>query len=282
MEPDGPTQPREQVPRTAPSPADQRPAPTTPTEPVSYWAAAPPPERKRTRLLLLVTAWIVAVLFAWFYAVLKSRTSSGGDAFREGWLVGTFLAPFLFALILRVIWTRVVRRSDPGPRPVLGSGWVPLGAVILIGLNFISTAGTLVPPAAIDPNSVVRISPPFTLREASSETAGLAEEALKADKSVRSYAIREVVGEDGSVSMLLVADGALRSGELDGVAKGIQDASGLVPTTQSIGGRDVVVAVSEQIAVGAWIEEPAFISVYAADEATLRAIVEAILRAPRT
>jgi hypothetical protein len=280
MEPDGPTQPREQVPPTAPPPADQQPAPTAPTEPASHWAAAATEQGRRSTVPGWL-AWLVAPVVVGFNAFMASRTAGDpGTPRMLGYMVGAFLAPFVIALIARAVFVVLRRRTPRGA--ILRSPWLPLTATVLAGLSLAGNIASLAPPTAIDPNTVVRISPPFTLREASSETAGLAEEALKADKSVRSYAFREVVGEDGSVSMLLVADGALRSGELDGVAKGIQDAAGIVPTTQSIGGRDVVVAVGDQLAVGAWIEEPAFISVYAADEATLRAVVEAVLRAPKT
>jgi hypothetical protein len=226
-------------------------------------------------------AWLVALVVVGFNAFVASRTAgSPGSPRMLGYMVGAILAPFVIALIFRAVFVLLRRRTPSGA--ILRSPWLPLTATVLAGLSLAGNIASLAPPATIDPNTVMRISPPFALREASTETAGQAEAILKEDKSIRSYAIREVVGDDGSVSMLLVADGALRSGELDGVAKGIQDASGLVPTTQAIGGRDVVVAVGEQIAVGAWIEEPAFISVYAADEAILRAVVEAILRAPRT
>ena len=288
MEPEEPTPDEAAQPTAEPStagvtPLTDQPSPTTPPVTTS-WATPAPPDNKRESRPFLVFAWVLALALAAFLALLEYRTSSGGEGYRAGRAVGTFLGPFLLALVLRFIWTRFFMRSSTGPKPVLRSRWIPLGALILMAVNFAGDVGSLVPPAPVDANSAVRISAPFTLREAPPEMTDIAEASFKSLKSIRSYALREVVSEDGSISLLLVADGALRDreGAIEESARGVEEASGLKTTIESINGRKVAIAAGDTLAIASWIEEPLLFSIYAADRPTLDAVLQAVMTAPPT
>jgi hypothetical protein len=265
---------------------------TTGTDaPTSYWAApawaapATPTTPTRSSRILLVVIWALVILIAAGGALLAYRWGDGSEAYRQGRAVGTLVAPFLFAGLLRWLYVWLLaRRSGSDRKAVIRSYWVPLGALILIGLSFMGNASTLVPPAPVDATTALRISAPFTLREASPEATKLAESGFEAIESIRSYAIREVVGEDGSVGLLLVADGALqgREGAIEEAARGMEDASGLTATIEPVQDRRIAFATGNGLVIGSWIEAPLLFSVYATDRPTLDAMIEAVMNAPKT
>jgi hypothetical protein len=262
--------------------------------PPSYWAAAeappsseaapPPAGDPRTSRLLLAIVWIAALLLAGFYAVVVYRSSGGDAGFRFGRAIGTMVGPFLFALIVRFVWVRIITRKRAGQRSILRSPSIPLGAVILIGLNLVTNASSLVASGPVGPTGAIRISGPFSLRPASADSGAIAEAGFKGNRTIRSYEVREVVGEDGSLSLLVVADGPMedRTGAIESLARGIESASGLTATIEVIRDQRVAVAVGETLSIGGWIEEPFGIYVYAVSPTDLRQIIEAVLDAPRS
>jgi hypothetical protein len=251
------------------------------TEATSYWAAAPPEASPRSRRLLLAIIWIAALLLAAFYAVLIYGTSDGSDAYRFGRATGALVGPFLLALILRFVWVRLITRRRAGPRPILRSPWIPFGAVILVGLNLLANASTLVPRTPAQVVDAIRIDGPYSLRPASPETADIAAAGLKGNAGIRSYEVREVVGEDGSLSLLVVADGALseHDGAIESLARGMESTSGLTATIEVIRERRVAIAVGETLSIGAWIDEPFGFFVYSVTPTNLHRIIEEILDA---
>jgi hypothetical protein len=229
--------------------------------------------------------WLVAVALAGFNGFLAGRLAYGnsGTPRMLGYVVGTVIGPFLIALIARAILVVIRSRRQTGSRSILRSRWVPIGATILAGVSLATNIVSAAPLRPADPSSAMRISGPFTLREASPETARIADAGFKGDRTIRSYAVREVVGEDGSLSLLVVADGPItdRVGAIESVARGIESASGLTATIEPIRGRNVAIAVGETLSIGAWIEEPLGFFVYAVTPTRLHQIIEAILDAPR-
>jgi hypothetical protein len=276
-------EPRQPVGDEPPSATTSEPPPEGPAPP-SLWATPPPAGNPRTSRLLLAIIWIAALLLAGFYAVIVYRTSSGAEGFRLGRAVGTSVGPFLFALIVRFVWVRIITRKRAGQRPILRSPSIPLGAVILIGLNLVTNASSLVASGPVGPTAAIRISGPYSLRPASADTAAIAEAGFKGNRTIRSYEVREVVGEDGSLSLLVVADGPMedRTGAIESLARGMESASGLTATIEVIRDRRVAVAVGETLSIGAWIEEPFGIFVYAVTPTGLHQIIEAVLAAPRS
>jgi hypothetical protein len=273
-------------PADPPRPADPAlPPAEVPPEQPSHWAPSESAHRRAGRVVPLWLVWLVALALAGFNGFLAARlvygNSDSGRAF--GYVVGTVIGPFLIALIARTILIVIRSRRQTGSRSILRSRWVPIGATILAGVSLATNIVSAAPLRPADPSSAMRISGPFTLREASPETTRIAEAGFKGDRTIRSYAVREVVGEDGSLSLLVVADGPMndRVGAIESVARGIESASGLTATIEPIRGRNVTIAVGETLSIGAWIEEPLGFFVYAVTPTRLHQIIEAVLDAPR-
>ena len=275
MEPADPPQPLDLGPPRVEAPSDQ----------LSHWAPAVGPDDKPARVVPLWPAWLVALALAGFNGFLASRLAYGTSSSPRvlGSVVGTVVGPFLIALIARAILVLIRSRRPTGSRSVLRSRWVPIGATILAGVSLATNIVSAAQLRPADPSSAMRISGPFTLRAASPETARIAEAGFKGDRTIRSYEVREVVGEDGSLSLLVVADGPItdRVGAIESVARGIESASGLTATIEPIRGRNVAIAVGETLSIGAWIEEPLGFFVYAVTPTRLHQIIEAILDARR-
>jgi hypothetical protein len=264
-------------------PVDSTSPPGDSTPPPNLWAAAPDSASPRGRRVPLALAWGVALVIAGASALLAYRSGSGSEGYRLGLAVGSFVGPFLLALVLRAVFAWVRPGAGSARRPTLRSAWIPIGATIIAGLALSGRIVSLAPAAPVDPASAMRISGPFSLQEASADTRQIAEAGLKGNRSIRAYEVREVVGDDGSLSLLVVVDGPLRDGvgSIEGVARGIESASGLTGTIESIRGTNVAVAVGETLSIGAWIEEPLGFYVYAVTPTRLHAIIEAILDAPK-
>jgi hypothetical protein len=133
----------------------------------------------------------------------------------------------------------------------------------------------------VDPATAVRFGPGFAFREADPAVARQVAQAFAEEDSSGAHVVREVVGDDGSVSVLLIADLGLREGDMEDAARGIAEGSGLEARVDTIAGERVASATSGNVAVGAWIEAPLMLAVYARDEVTLRAVITSILATPR-
>src|SRR5215207_4516888 len=235
--------------------SDPEPGPSS-GPPESGWvvpardAPGRPPSRGVTVLM-----WLAALLFAGFAAWLNVRAAEGSDGYRAGVAVGAFLAPFLFSAILRLVVTRI--RWGRFDRAALRSHWVPLGAMVLVVLSTLGNLDKLALPAPVEASTAMHVSAPFTLREADAATVAEVEGLLTQDVSIRSVAVRHVVGDDGSVSLLVAADGRLRDGGISEVARGM--------------------ATGPNGVIASWIDSPLLLSVYAVDLTTLRAVVESVI-----
>jgi hypothetical protein len=235
------------------------------------------PIGRGVRILL----WLAALLFVGIFAGVRASAAEGTTAFRAGVVVGAFVTPFLLAFAFRWLVVRM-RRGQPGaPVGVVRSPWVPLGAIVIAFVAGASTLAAAAPPAPVDPATAVRIGTGFTLRDADPAVADQVAKAFAEERSSGAHVVREVVGDDGSVSVLLVADLGLREGDMEDAARGIADGSGLEARVDTIAGERVALATSGDVAVGAWIEAPLMLAVYAPDEATLRAVITSILATPR-
>jgi hypothetical protein len=260
-----------------PLPEPERPAPAAPA---SGWVVPELASREQAAdrpgsRVTLVLSWVAGLIIAGFGAWIATRDVAGSDAYRSGSAAGAFVTPFLIAA---GVWLVVVRlRSGRVGRAALGSPWVPLGGALLAGVLAAGRIGSMVPVPPVDAETAMRVSAPFTLRTAQESTILLATDLVSDEASIRSFAVREVVGNDGSVSVLLATDGGLRSGELDQVAAGIKESGGVEPTIESIAGLEVAVTVLPDGAIGSWIEAPILMSVFAADMVTLRAVIEAVV-----
>ena len=234
------------------------------------------------RRALTVLVWALAAAIVLGNALLVGRADGGAPGTPRfiGFVIGALAAPILLAAALRLILLVVRDRRRPTLKAILGSPWLPAATIVIAGLALVGSLATLRP---IDPQSAIRIGGPFSLRPASAETLQIAEAGFRGDRTIRSYEVREVVGEDGSLSLLVVADGPLqdRVGAIEAVARGIESASGLTATFETIRERRVAIAVGETLSIGAWIEEPLGIYVYAVTPSRLHQIIEAILDAPK-
>jgi hypothetical protein len=159
---------------------------------------------------------------------------------------------------------------------VVGSPWVPLSAIILALPSGLSALAT---PILVDPSIAARIGPGFTLRDA--EPAVVEEMTQGLTERVGDVVVYEVVGDNGSVSFLLIGDARVGPGHVYDLARGLADWFGLTPQLETVEGRSVATAVGRDVAVAAWVEAPLFLEIYAADEPTMRAVLESILRTPR-
>ena len=277
----GPMGPREDGPPSieAQTPvADPTAAPAT-----TAWVVPPttaPPSSALTNRTMLVIGWLIGIVVVGLLAWVRMRASTeSDDAYRVGVAIGAFIAPFLFAAGLRWLYLRL--RQTPPPRRILASGWTPIGAALLATLSAAGNIASLAPPPPADPALAVRVGPGFTLQEADQATADQVAQAFGGAESIGAYVVHQVVGDDGSVSVMLVADGRLRGDDANELARGVGDGSGLTPRIEEIAGTQVVIAVSPEYAIGAWTEAPLFLSIYAPDEPTLRAVVESVLVTPR-
>lgn len=239
----------------------------------------------RVSRVFLLVLWVGAVIGAAFVAVLASRRDDSTPGSPDWWayVAGGFMGPFLVALLARAAYVLVSRGRGFRDRPLLRSQWIPLGALLLTGVNLVGNAGALAPPPAVAPADAIRISGPFTLRAASADTQQIAAAGFKNDKTIRAYEVREIVGDDGSLSLLVVVDGPLRegAGAIEQVGRGIESASGLTATYETIRDRRVAIAVGDTLSIGAWIEQPLGVYVYAVTPTRLHQIIEGILDAPR-
>jgi len=277
--------------RTAVSPTTaETPPETTATPPETHWAA--PSEKDAVRrpdrpapIVVLVGLWAIAIVAAGLSALLASRRSgaTSGSPEAAGYVIGALLAPFVVALIVRAAIVLIRRRRGAVGGSVVRSEWVPLGALILTGVALVGNIAALGPLRPVAPADAIRISGPFTLRAASADTQRIAEAGFKNDKTIRAYEVREVVGQDGSLSLLVVTDAGLRdqAGAIEQLGRGIESASGLTATYETIRDRRVAIAVGETLSIGSWIEEPLALSVYAVTPTRLHQIIEAILDAKR-
>jgi hypothetical protein len=227
---------------------------------------------KPARRATLAVSWVAGLLLAGFGGWLAMRAAEGGTAYRWGIAFGATFTPFLIAALLRFAYVKL----RGGGRPVLRSPWIPLGGALLAAVTAAGALSSLAPAAPVDATTGMHVRTPFTLREADSATSQQIEQAVRKDPSVRSVAVREVVGGDGSVSVLMAADARMREGGIDEIAKGMQDSSGVEPTIFTIGGEEVAIVTGPQGSIGTWVEAPLLFSVFAPDTATLHAVIEAV------
>jgi hypothetical protein len=273
----------------APSPHDRDVAGTTPSEtappPPTGWvvpSTTAPPTSPRTRRAILIVSWSLAIVAAAFGALVAMGGAPGSDARRLGTGIGAFVSPFLFAVVLRWVVVRVMRGRPNAPVGVVRSQWVPLVALFIVVANLGGNLERLAPPAPVDPATALRVGPGFTLRPTDAATEQqIAAEYAKAEVLKGRYVIREVVGEDGSVSFLFVVDGGLREADISEAARGVGDASGIATRIEGIAGEQVALAIGTGFSIASWIEEPLALWVLAGDESTLRAVVESVLVTPR-
>ena len=234
---------------------------------------------RRARTVLV---WALAAAIVLGNALLAGRALGGtpGTPRFIGLVIGALIAPVLIAAVLRLVVLIARDRRRPGSRAVLRSTWLPVATMLIAGLALVGNLATLRP---IDPQSAIRIGGPFALRAASAETLRIAEAGFTGDRTIGAYEVREVVGEDGSLSLLVVAEGPLqdRVGAIEALGRGIESASGLTATYETIRDRRVAIAVGETLSIGAWIEEPLGLYVYAVTPSRLHQIIEAILDAPK-
>jgi hypothetical protein len=155
--------------------------------------------------------------------------------------------------------------------------------MVLAGLGIGGNIVAAALPGAVTPTDAIRISGPFTLREASEDAKRIAAAGFKNDKTIHDFEVREIVGDDGSLSLLVVVDGSLSgaTGEVEQLGRGIESSSGLTAAYETIRDRRVAVAVGDTLSVGAWVEDPLDLYVYAVTPTRLHQIIEAILDAPR-
>ena len=271
-------------PRSDPSPTEALPpsteSPAVAAPATSGWvvpAAAPrPPSRT-----FVIFAWIAAILIVGFLALIASAATGISTPRGVGRMIGAFIAPFLVALIARVVVV-LVRRGKPGaPVGVLRSPWVPLGAIAWAVLIGASSLPSIAPPTPVDPATALRVAAPFTITETDAATIQEMEALFGEDPTMGEIVVREIVGEDGSVSIIVVVDGQFRDEDPRELARGMEEGSDLTATVETIGGREIAVAHAPTASVGSWIEKPLLLSVYAPDEPTLRDVVGAVLAAPR-
>ena len=234
-------------------------------------AAPKPPSPLAFRL-----SWVTAVIVAGIAGRIAMVGAEGNLAYRWGVAFGTAVAPFVIAAVVRVGFYRLRYRSG-GIRTALRSPWFPLTAAVLAALMAAGSLRDIAPPPPVDAATAIHVSAPFTLRETDPATVQQVEAGLREDPSTRSVAVRDVVGADGSVSVFMAADISLKSDDIDEVAKGMQDSSGILPTIETIAGRQVAIVAASQGVIGTWTDAPLLFSVVAPDLPTLRAVIEAVI-----
>ena len=258
-------------------PAEPTPAADEPVPPVTGWVAptdpaAGGPARPAGRLALIV-AWVGALIVVGLVGLIRLRSTDDLSAYELGRLVGTLLVPIIFALIIRWIFVRV-----SGGGPVLRSLWTPLLTIGIAGLLFVGTIASLAP---VDPTPAMRVAAPYTLEEPDAASLAQITTGLRQEGFTGPIVVRMVHGVDGSTSVLYAMDSRVSAGDLDEIARGMTKDTGKSAVIESIAGTDVAISVGPDAAFADWVEAPLLVSVVAADEATLRAVVEAVLTAPR-
>ena len=246
--------------------------------PIDISSIAVPPAKpvpKPASRVTLVLSWVTALLIAGIGGWIAMRAAEGDTAYRWGVAFGTVAAPFLLAAVLRVVFYRV--RYGGGIATALRSPWFPLTAVLLIALSAAGGISDLLPPRPLDAATAMHVDAPFTLRETDPATVQQIESSLREDPATRSVAVREVVGDDGSVSVLFAADASLRDDDIAEVARGMHESSGGVPTIETIGGREVAIITGPEGSLATWAESPLLFSVFSPDLPTLRAVIEAVM-----
>lgn len=248
--------------------------PEDPTQPAPVEGPAKQSAEKPPSRLMLALSWATALVLAAFGGWIAMRAADGSTPYRFGVAMGTVVAPFLIAAVLRLAYFRL--RRGRFARVALRSPWVPLGAALIIALSAAGDIASLAPPPAVEAETAMHVRSPFTLRETDAATLQQIEQGLREDQSVRSIAVREVIGDDGSVSLLLAADARLRPGDIDEAVEGLQGAAGAAATIERIGGQDVAIVTGPDGWIGSWIESPLMVQVYSPDRATLQAVIEAV------
>ena len=259
---DDTAQPRPEPPQTeAPEPG-----PAAAATPAGTWVVPPvsgPPTSLAVSRAFLIVTWIAAVLVVGFLALVRTAAQDADSVYRAGYGFGAFVIPFLVAAAARWVVVRL-RRGKPGaPAGVRRSHWVPLGAIALAVLTGVSSLSALARTTPVDPATALRVGPGFSLRETDPATAQQVTELFGEQSAFGDVLVREVVGDDGSVSVLLIADGRLRDEDMAEMARGLGDGSGIATRVDSIGGKQVAVAVGSDYSMGSWIEEPLLLSVLA-------------------
>jgi len=238
-------------------------------------AARDAPDRPPSRGVAVV-AWLGALLIAGFAAWIRWRAADGSDSYRAGVAVGAFVAPFLFAAILRVMVMRI--RWGRFDRAAVRSHWVPLGAIVIVVLSTLGNLAELAPPAPVDASTAMHVNAPFTLREADAATIAEVERAMREEGDIDgSIAVRHVIGEDGSTSLFVAADAGLDDDDLAEVTRGLDSSSAATPTIETIAGEEIAVLAEANPVIATWVDAPLILSVYAGDLTTLRAVVEAVI-----
>ena len=263
---------------TTPTPGTTSP-PVDGPPPVDLASVAMPPVRpapKPASRLTLVLSWVTALIIAGFAGWIRMRSAEGGTAYRLGVAFGTALFPFLIAAVVRIGFYRL-RYGGGGIRTSLRSPWFPLTAALLAALTAAGDIAALAPPPPVDAATAMHVSAPFTLQETDPATVQQIEQGLREDPATRSVAVREVVGADGSVSVLMAADASLRKNDIAEIAKGMQESSGVVPTIETIAGHEVAIITGPEGVLATWTDPPLLYSVFAPDLPTLRAVIEAVI-----
>ena len=195
---------------------------------------------------------------------------------RLGYRAGVVLMGVLIGLGAR--WLYLRRRDVARPVTRMFSPWLAVGA---LAVTFTSASGyTPRPPA--DPTSALRVGSGYVLTEADPELAKQVKTqfAARADFPSGGIEIRQVEGADGSISLLMVADGALAPDtDPAEVARGMADAGGTNPRVDSIGGQPVAIISTSEQTVVSWVESPFLMMTISADEPTARAVAAAVLAA---
>jgi hypothetical protein len=259
----------------SPEPSGAAPTPPTPVgwqppdagDPAS--TAAPPSTAR------LLVAWIVGGILLGIAAWLTYRVASGGDAYRAGVFVGAVLGPLIVIAILRFILVK----TGAAKGGILRSPWLPLGAGLIAILLAVSRVLAAAPLPPVDPATGLHVAAPFQIVETDPEIVANMQAALGNNEAIRSSVIRSVTGQDGSTSILFVADGEFRDGDIGDVARGMDANADADPTTETIAGHPVVVATLPNGVLATWIAEPLVFTVVAADRATLDQVVAAIIAA---
>ena len=265
---------------TPPPPGDDPPPqPVAGPPPVDIASITLPPARAASKpdsRVTLALSWVAALVITGFAGWIAMRGAEGGTAYRLGVAVGTALFPFLIAAVVRIGFYRL-RYGGGGIRTSLRSPWFPLTAALLAALAAAGDIAALAPPAPVDAATAMHVRPPFTLRETDPATVQRIEQGLREDPSTRSVAVREVVGADGSVSVLMAADASLRNDGIAEIAEGMQESSGVVPTIETIAGHEVAIITGPEGVLATWTDPPLLYSVFAPDLPTLRTVIEAVI-----
>lgn len=267
-------------------PATEAPPPDTDSTAVAArattgWVVPAPASRPPSRTFVIF-AWIAAVLIVGFLALMVSAAAGISTPRGVGRMIGAFIGPFLVAAIARFVVVLLGRGKPGAPVGVIRSHWVPLGAIALATLGGISSLSSVAAPTPVDPATALRVAPPFTITDTDAATIQEMQALYGEDPTVGEIVVREIVGEDGSVSIIVVVDGQFREDDPRELARGMEEGSDLTATVETIGGREIAVAHAPTASVGSWIEKPLLLAVYAPDELTLREVVAAVVTAPRT